>query len=109
MPRSCQPSVDESRILAWWSHANISTLLKELLSRVESECTKVGLRLNPKKTKVITHYIKSEHSPLTTIEDSALKEVKDFKYPGSWVNSSEQDLKGRKSLAWKEMNGMASV
>ena len=76
---------------------------------VESECTKVGLRLNPKKTKVITHYIKSEHSPLTTIEDSALKEVKDFKYPGSWVNSSEQDLKGRKALAWKEMNGMASV
>ena len=38
-----------------------------------------------------------------------LKEVKDFKDLGSWVNSTEQDLKVRKALAWRALNGMTSV
>ncbi|KAJ4939839.1 hypothetical protein JOQ06_029275, partial [Pogonophryne albipinna] len=66
---------------------------QELLNRVESECAKVGLRLNAKKTEVITYNILPEHPPLTTTEGTVLKEVKDFKYLGSWVNSTEQDLK----------------
>ncbi|KAJ4929966.1 hypothetical protein JOQ06_018982 [Pogonophryne albipinna] len=66
---------------------------KELLNRVESECAKVGLRLNAKKTEVITYNILPAHPPLTTTEGTVLKEVKDFKYLGSWVNSTEQDLK----------------
>ena len=82
---------------------------QELLSRVESECARVGLRLNAKKTEVITYNIQAEHPPLTTTEGIALKEVKDFKYLGAWVNSTEQDLKVRKALAWKALNGMASV
>ena len=76
---------------------------------MESECAKVGLRLNAKKTEVITYNIPSEHPPLTTTGGTALKEVKDFKYLGSWVNSTEQDLKVRKALAWRALNGMASV
>ena len=82
---------------------------QELLSRVESECAKVGLQLNAKKTEVITYNIQGEHPPLTTTGGIALKEVKDFKYLGAWVNSTEQDLKVRKALAWKALNGMASV
>ncbi|KAJ4943497.1 hypothetical protein JOQ06_005997 [Pogonophryne albipinna] len=66
---------------------------QELLNRVESECAKVGLRLNAKKTEVITYNILPEHPPLITTEGTVLKEVKDFKYLGSWVNSTEQDLK----------------
>ena len=76
---------------------------------MESECAKVGLRLNAKKTEVITYNIHEEHPPLTTTGGMALKEVKDFKYLGAWVNSTEQDLKVRKALAWKALNGMASV
>lgn len=38
-----------------------------------------------------------------------LKDVSDFKYLGSWVNSTEQNLRLRKALAWKALNGMASV
>ena len=38
-----------------------------------------------------------------------LREVRDFKYLGSWVNSTEQDLKVRKALAWRALNGMTSV
>ena len=83
---------------------------QELLIRVETECAKVGLRLNAKKTEVITYNIDPQKKvPLMTTEGIALKEVNDFKYLGSWVNSSEQDLKVRKALAWKALNGMASV
>uniref|UniRef100_A0A3B1IYM6 Reverse transcriptase domain-containing protein n=1 Tax=Astyanax mexicanus TaxID=7994 RepID=A0A3B1IYM6_ASTMX len=80
-----------------------------LLSRVELECAKVGLRLNAKKTEVITYNIPPEHLPLTTAGGTVLNEVDDFKYLGSWVNSTEQDLKVRKALAWRALNGMASV
>ena len=82
---------------------------QELLTRVEAECAKVGLRLNAKKTEVITYNIPSEHPPLTMTGGTALKEVKDFKYLGAWVNSTEQDLKVRKALAWRALNGMNSV
>ena len=81
---------------------------QELLNRVELECSKVGLRLNAKKTEVITYNL-PEHPPLTTTGGTVLKEVNDFKYLGSWVNSTEQDLKVRKALAWKALNGMTSV
>ncbi|KAJ8338626.1 hypothetical protein SKAU_G00354120 [Synaphobranchus kaupii] len=60
---------------------------------METECAKVGLRLNAKKTDVITNNILPDHPPLMTTGGTALKEVIDFKYLGSWVNSSEQDLK----------------
>ena len=80
-----------------------------LLTRVELECAEVGLRLNAKKTEVMTYNIPKEHLPLTTTEGTVLKEVSDFKYLGAWVGSTEQDVKVRKALAWKALNGMTSV
>ena len=82
---------------------------QELLTRVELECAKVGLRLNAKKTEVIAYNIPQEHLPLTTTEGTALKEVTDFKYLGAWVGSTEKDLKVRKALSWRALNGMTSV
>ena len=67
------------------------------------------MRLNAKKTKVITYNISPEHQPLTTTGGTVLKEVEDFKYLGSWVNSTEKDLKVRKALAWRALNGMTCV
>ena len=81
---------------------------QELLHRVESECQKVGLGLNSKKTEVMTYNI-PEHSPLKTISGDELKEVTDFKYLGSWVGSTEGDIKVRKALAWKALNGMTKI
>ena len=69
---------------------------QELLNRVEVECAKVGLRLNAKKTEVITYNIHTDHPPITTSDGNALREVNDFKYLGSWMNSTEQDPKVRK-------------
>ena len=38
-----------------------------------------------------------------------VKGTQGLKYLGSWVNSTEQDLKVRKALAWRALNGMTSV
>ena len=47
--------------------------------------------------------------PILTNGGIALEEVEDFKYLGSWVNSSERDIKTRKALAWKALNNMKRV
>lgn len=83
---------------------------QELLNRVEVECAKVGLRLNAKKTEVMTYNFHKIHPPITTSDGNALREVNDFKHFGSWMNSTEQDLKARKALlAWRALNGMSRV
>ena len=82
---------------------------QELLTRVEAECAKVGLRLNAKKTEFIAYNLPVEHPPLRTTEGTTLKKVSDFKYLGSWVNSTERDVKVRKALAWKALNDLSKV
>ena len=51
---------------------------RELLSRVETECAKVGLRLNQKKTEYLTFNLPDEL--LKTIGYVELRKVIDFKY-----------------------------
>ena len=88
--------------------SNSTSQAQELLSRVEMECNRVGLSLNARKTEVITYNV-PDHVPLTTLEGRPLKEVNDFKYLGSWVDSSEHDVCVRKALAWKALHGMKTV
>ncbi|XP_061915590.1 protocadherin-15-like [Entelurus aequoreus] len=104
------------KALAWralnddiWLLADRVEQAQELLNRVEVECARVGLRLNAKKTEVITYNLHMDHPPITTSDGNALREVNDFKYSGSWINSTEQDLKVRKALAWRALNGMSRV
>ena len=80
---------------------------QRLLSRVENEGNRVGLLLSEKKTKVMTCNVAPD--PILTNGGIALEEVEDFKYLGSWVNSSERDIKTRKALAWKALNSMKRV
>ena len=63
---------------------------QELLLRVETECSKVGLGLNGPKTKYLTYNIDGHpplvrHSPLCTRNGTVLEQKSDFKYLGSWV------------------------
>ena len=81
---------------------------QELLLRVESECKKVGLGINAKKTKGLAFNIE-EPAPLHTTEGTEIEWVKDFKYLGSWVEDSVKDLSIRKALAWKALNNMSKV
>ena len=53
-------------------------MAQELLRKVEKECAKVQLRLNPKKTKTLTFNI-SVDEPLKTFSHVALKKVEEFR------------------------------
>ena len=81
---------------------------QELLPRVETECKKVGLGLNGPKTKALAYNIQNP-PPLCTQDGTALEYKDDFKYLGSWVDSSEKDIAVRKALAWKALNGMTKI
>ena len=76
---------------------------------MKTECAKVGLRLNAKKTEYIAYNLPAEHPPLRTVDGTVLREVNDFKYLGSWVNSTDRDVKVRKALAWRALNGLSKV
>ena len=67
---ACDFADDIPRISDWL----IQT--QELQSRVETECVKVGLHLNPKTTEYLTFNLADE--PLKTVSDVALKKVEDF-------------------------------
>ena len=58
----------------------------ELLQRVESECSKVGLLINYNKTKVMA-FNTLDPIILKTADGQILDVEKDFKYLGSWINS----------------------
>ena len=81
---------------------------QELLLRVETECSKVGLGLNGPKTKYLAYNI-DEHPPLVTRNGTTLEQKEDFKYLGSWVDESLKDIRIRKGLAWKALNDMDRI
>ena len=84
---------------------------KQLLHRVETECGKVGLGLNVKKTKSMFFNVDVE--PLTTIAghkvEQALTESKeqDFKYLGSWTEQS-RDVQTRKVQVCQVLNKLGN-
>ncbi len=43
---------------------------------------------------------------IKTIDGTILEEPSDFKYLGSWVDSTASDIKVRKAMAWKACNAM---
>lgn len=81
---------------------------QQLLTLVETECNKVGLHLNSRKTEVMTYNIK-DSLHLKVASGAELKNVEDFKYLGSWVDSTEKDIKIRKALAWQALNRMGTI
>ena len=81
---------------------------QELLLRVETECNKVGLNINAKKTKGLPFNIE-DPSPLHTASGTDIEWVEDFKYLGSWMKSTEKDLAVRKALSWQALNGMSRI
>jgi len=81
---------------------------QHLLARIETECEKVGLELNAKKTEVM-NINTLVYEPLTTIKGNDLAEVFNFKYLGSYMESKKADLKSKKAVAWKALNNMSSV
>ena len=56
------------------------------------------LVFNDRRRKVLTCDVESQPTPLLSRQSKILKVVPDFKYLGSWVNSTEKDIEVRKSL-----------
>ena len=81
---------------------------QELLSRVEKECKNVGLGLNGPKTKALAYNI-TNPPPLHTLDGQQIEWKSDFKYLGSWVDSTERDIRVRKALAWVALHGMKKI
>lgn len=81
---------------------------QDLLLRVERECKKVGLGLNAKKSKGLPLNVDSS-PPLHTADGTEIEWVDDFKYLGSWVESTEKDISVRRALAWQALNKMTSI
>ena len=80
-----------------------------LLLVVEKECKNIGLGLNAKKTKVMPINIKANEVNVKTMDGTQLDVVDDFKYLGSWVASTEHDIKVRRAQAWKVLHDMKKI
>ena len=78
-----------------------------LLLAVESECRKIGLQLNSKKTKVMA--LNTEDKTVTTRDGTILEVVQDFKYLGAYIGSTEHDIKVRRALAWSALHSIKRV
>ena len=81
---------------------------QEQLSRVETSTAKVGLKMNSGKTKYMSCNL-SQEVPLKTNDGTALEEVSDFKYLGSWMASIEKDTKTGKGPAWRACSKLTKI
>ena len=81
---------------------------QEVLLRLEEEAQKVGLFCNEKKTElqVFNHETPVE---ITTKSGKLLKVVDNFKYLGSWTQSTSKDFEIRKALAWNVCHKMRKI
>ena len=81
---------------------------QELLHKVEVEANKVGLHINTKKTEAMVYNI---YQPigLSALGGGIIKEVRNFKYLGGWMESSEKDFQVRKALAWNACHKLRPI
>ena len=84
------------------------TQAQDLLARVELMAGQIGLVMNAKKTKVMA-FNQDEEVKIVTQDGSQLEVVQDFKYLGSWVESTEADIKIRKAEAWRACNKLKKI
>ena len=55
------------------------------------------------------HLYNDVNTPICTSDGTVLECKDDFKYLGSWVDSTEKDIAVRKALAWYALNGMDRI
>ena len=81
---------------------------QKLLERVEDAALRVGLHMNAKKTKCMV-YNHNDEINIRTRDGTRLEVVNDFKYLGSWMESSKKDIQTRKALAWQACNKLNKI
>ena len=80
-----------------------------LLSEVERQCSRIGLGINAKKTKVMPINADEPVVRVTTLDGTPLEIVDDFNYLGAWIASTQQDIKVRRAKAWSALHRMDKV
>ena len=81
--------------------ALLSNTLKqaqELLTRVENAAKQIGLHVNNTKTEYML--FNQDAGAITTVEGHTLKQVDDFQYLGSWIDTCSKDISIRIGKAW---------
>ena len=79
---------------------------QDLFQSLEQASNGVGLYLNETKTECMNRCQSNNHHPVRTLNGTALKQVDDYKYLGSYISSSEKDFITRKGMAWSACNDM---
>ena len=67
----------------------------------------IGLHVNDTKSEYMVY--NQHESDIITLSGKYLNCVKDFKYLGSWINSSKKDRNSRIGMAWNAANKMQTI
>ena len=81
---------------------------QSLLEGVETAATEVALHINTGKNK--THGLQPPtQGDLTTLDNSKVGQVDDFKYLDSWIDQTKKDFEIRKGKAWAASNKLINL
>ena len=80
---------------------------QEMLRRLEEASSEVGLVINEKKTEYMS--FNQQQGSLKSLSQNDIKEVDDFLYLGSWINTTEKDLSVRIAKAWAASNKLDTI
>lgn len=93
-----------------WHCTDLGNLEKaqSLLERVETAATEVSLHITSNKSKYMVYNLRRQRDN-TALDNSKLKQVDDFRYPGAWMSQTEIDVGMRKAKAWAASNKLTEV
>ena len=79
---------------------------EKLLHHLEEAAANIGLSVNAKKTEFISY---NEEGFMKTKNNIPLKKVDDFKYLGSYIASTDKDVKINIGKAWTALTNMNAI
>ena len=81
----------------------------EFLLRVDLAAASVGLHINEGKTKVKTLNMEDRSSDLQSRSGEAIEKVDYFIYLGSWIESTDREIRVRKGKAWGALHRLKDI
>ena len=79
---------------------------KTLLHRIEKSAREIGLHINESKTEYMAY---STEGDLHSLNGTKLKKVDNFKYLGSQIANTSNDIENRIGMAWAALNKMSAL
>ena len=81
---------------------------KILLHKIENTAKEIGLNINAGKTEFIS-INQVENEKIKSLNGKDIKKVSDFKYLGSYIQSTEKDMNIRLAKSWAALNKMNAI